>query len=52
MLYLHYFGYNFLIFPGEKIGMGITILLAFSVFQLLIASEIPKTSESTPMLGE
>ncbi|XP_074647547.1 neuronal acetylcholine receptor subunit alpha-9-like [Tubulanus polymorphus] len=35
---------------GEKISLGITVLLAFSVFQLLMADLMPKTSNVTPIL--
>ncbi|CAH1801850.1 unnamed protein product [Owenia fusiformis] len=35
---------------GEKMSMGLTILLSFSVFLLLIVENIPKTSESTPLI--
>lgn len=37
---------------GEKITLGITVLLAFSVFMLLVAESMPKTSESVPLIGE
>lgn len=36
---------------GEKIGLGITVLLAFSVFVLQIAEKMPETSESVPLVG-
>jgi hypothetical protein len=36
---------------GEKVSLGITILLAFSVFQLVIGDTMPKTSDTTPILG-
>ncbi|XP_076347952.1 neuronal acetylcholine receptor subunit alpha-10-like [Tachypleus tridentatus] len=36
---------------GEKIALGITVLLAFSVFMLAIAEQMPETSESIPLLG-
>ena len=35
---------------GEKITLGITVLLAFSVFMLLIAENIPATSEMIPII--
>ncbi|CAF1236441.1 unnamed protein product [Adineta steineri] len=35
---------------GEKITLGITVLLAFSVFMLLIAESIPATSEMVPLI--
>ncbi len=37
---------------GEKLGFGVTLLLSFSVFQLKIAEEIPRTSDSTPFLSK
>uniref|UniRef100_A0A1I8H1L7 Neur_chan_LBD domain-containing protein n=1 Tax=Macrostomum lignano TaxID=282301 RepID=A0A1I8H1L7_9PLAT len=35
---------------GEKITLGITVLLAFSVFMLLIAENMPATSEFVPLI--
>ena len=37
---------------GEKVSLGITVLLSFSVFLLLVAENVPKTSEYIPLLGE
>ena len=37
---------------GEKVSLGITVLLSFSVFLLLVAENVPKTSEYVPLLGE
>ncbi|XP_021375383.1 acetylcholine receptor subunit alpha-like [Mizuhopecten yessoensis] len=37
---------------GEKITLGITVLLAFSVFMLLIAENMPATSEFVPLIGD
>ncbi|GIX82469.1 neuronal acetylcholine receptor subunit alpha-10 [Caerostris darwini] len=37
---------------GEKIALGVTVLLAFSVFMLAIAEKMPETSESIPLLGK
>ena len=37
---------------GEKIGLGVTVVLAFSVFQIVINSETPATSDNTPVIGE
>ena len=36
---------------GEKITLGITVLLAFSVFMLMIAENMPATSEFVPLMG-
>ena len=37
---------------GEKISLGITIMLGFSVFALLIEESVPNTSEATPIIGK
>ena len=37
---------------GEKIALGVTVLLAFSVFMLAISEKLPETSESIPLLGK
>lgn len=37
---------------GEKITLGITVLLAFSVFMLTIAEMMPETSDSIPLIGK
>ena len=36
---------------GEKIALGVTVILAFSVFMLAIAEKMPETSESIPLVG-
>ena len=36
---------------GEKVSLGITVLLSFSVFLLLVADNVPKTSEDVPLIG-
>ncbi|CAF3279536.1 unnamed protein product [Rotaria socialis] len=36
---------------GEKIALGITVLLAFSVFMLAIAENMPETSEYIPLIS-
>lgn len=36
---------------GEKVTLGITVLLAYTVFSLLIAENIPATSETVPLIG-
>ncbi|XP_064626377.1 acetylcholine receptor subunit alpha-1-B-like [Lineus longissimus] len=35
---------------GEKVSLGITILLAFSVFQLVLADQLPTNTSSVPIL--
>lgn len=37
---------------GEKIALGITVLLAFSVFMLAVAENLPETSEFVPLISE
>ena len=37
---------------GEKVSLGLTVLLAFSVFMLLIAESMPATSEFIPLIGK
>lgn len=37
---------------GEKVTLGLTVLLAFSVFMLLIAENMPPTSEYIPLIGK
>lgn len=36
---------------GEKVSLGVTVLLALTVFQLLVAESMPP-SESMPLIGE
>ena len=37
---------------GEKVSLGITVLLSFSVFNLTIAETLPKTSDSIPFISK
>ncbi len=37
---------------GEKITLGITVLLSYSVFMLLVAESMPPTSEFVPLIGQ
>uniref|UniRef100_A0AAV2LV84 Neuronal acetylcholine receptor subunit alpha-7-like n=1 Tax=Knipowitschia caucasica TaxID=637954 RepID=A0AAV2LV84_KNICA len=37
---------------GEKISLGITVLLSLSVFMLLVADTMPATSDSVPLIAQ
>ncbi len=37
---------------GEKISMGVTLLLSFAVYMLLVSDSVPVTSDSVPILGK
>ena len=36
---------------GERMVMGVTILLSLAVFYLLASTHIPETSEVVPLIG-
>ena len=37
---------------GERISLAVTLLLAMTVFMLVIMENIPETSETVPSLGD
>ena len=37
---------------GEKVSLGMSILVAISVFLLLVAGNVPDTSDAIPIIGE
>jgi len=37
---------------GEKVSLGVSTLVAISVFLLLVAGNVPDTSDSVPLLGQ
>ncbi len=37
---------------GEKISMGVTLLLSFAVYMLLVSDSVPVTSDSVPVIGK
>ena len=37
---------------GEKISLGVTVVLTYSVFLLLVADNIPQTSDTVPVIGK
>jgi hypothetical protein len=36
---------------GEKVSLGVSILVAFSVFLLIVADKVPDTSDAIPIMG-
>ncbi len=36
---------------GDKISMGVTLLLAFAVYMLLVSDSVPVTSDGIPIIG-
>ena len=36
---------------GEKVSLGITVLLSFSVFLLVVDERMPRTSDTVPILS-
>ena len=37
---------------GEKVSLGVTVLLALTVFLLIVAETMPPQSENIPLIGE
>ncbi len=37
---------------GEKISMGVTLLLSFDIYMLLVSESLPVTSDHVPILGD
>ena len=37
---------------GEKVSLGVTVLLAMTVFLLMVAESMPPQSEQIPLMGE
>ena len=37
---------------GEKLSMGVSVLLAFTVFMLILSDNTPQTSDNAPLLGK
>jgi hypothetical protein len=38
--------------PGQKVQIGVVVLLSFRIFMLNVAENIPKTSDHIPLLGK
>ena len=36
---------------GERLGVAVTLMLAVTVFMLLVAESIPESSDSVPFIG-
>ncbi len=37
---------------GEKVSLGVSILIAFCLFLLIVAEQVPDTSDAVPIMGE
>ena len=37
---------------GERVSLGITVLLSMTVYQLLLSDIVPHTSDVVPVLGK
>ena len=37
---------------GEKMSMGVTLLLSYSVFLLMVSDNVPNTSQAVPLIGQ
>ena len=37
---------------GEKVSLGVSILVSFSVFLLIVSEKVPDTSDAVPVIGE
>ena len=37
---------------GDKVSLGVTIFLAYSVFMLVLSEKVPATSHSVPLIGK
>lgn len=46
------FGFLLPVDSGEKVGLELTVMLAMSVFQLLVADQLPPSADSTPWIGK
>lgn len=42
---------HFFCISGEKVTMGITTLLSMTVFMMLVAENMPPTSDVLPLIG-
>jgi hypothetical protein len=36
---------------GEKMSLGVTLLLSYSVFLLMVSDNVPNTSQAVPLIG-
>ena len=37
---------------GEKVSLGVSILVSFSLFLIIVAEQVPDTSDAVPVMGE
>ena len=52
MLIIPVMGFYLPVESGEKVSLGVTVLLALTVFLLLVAENLPPQSESIPLIGK
>jgi nicotinic acetylcholine receptor, invertebrate len=46
--------YNFQRLPilsGEKVGLGLTCFVAYSLFMIMVAEKVPATGETVPIIS-
>ena len=36
---------------GEKVSLGVSILVSFSLFLIIVAEQVPDTSDAVPVMG-
>ena len=49
-----YIIYNFSRLPilsGEKVGLGLTCFVAYSLFMIMVAEKVPATGETVPIIS-
>ena len=37
---------------GEKVSLGVSILVSFSLFLIIVAEQVPDTSDAVPVMGK
>lgn len=52
LIFISVTGFGLPVGTGEKVSLGLTVLLAFYVLGLSLADKIPETSEYIPLIGD